>query len=499
MPPDQPDDVGAVTAASPSGDAAALDVATLLPRDHVVQFYESDEYLLDVVARYIGAAIRAGDAGLVIARPDRREALDARLRAAGVDVDAASAGGRYRSLDALETLAAIMDDGMPAPEAFERVIGGLVAEAGRRAPRLRVFGEMVALLAAERQYEATIRLEELWNDLQRAHAFALLCAYPMDHAGGARVAELFRSVHAAHSRVLPAESYSALPSSDEQLREVATLQHKARWLEAEIAERRRVEERLRVALATEQSARREAEVALAQRDEFLRAAAHELKTPLTSLGARAQLMLRQIRRDGEIEQGRAVHAVEVISDQAGKLGRLVNQLLNVTRIESGRLALEPAPADVAALVRQTVAWARDCADPPGIVVAAPGALEALVDPLRLEQVLVNLLDNAVRHGRGEQAIEVSVDTPAPGVVEIAVHDFGVGIAPADRERIFERFAQAGTASLRNGLGLGLYVSRQIVELHGGELRAEFPPAGGSRFVVRLPRDGRDAGRGDGGS
>ncbi|HMM42064.1 MAG TPA: histidine kinase dimerization/phospho-acceptor domain-containing protein, partial [Thermomicrobiales bacterium] len=212
---------------------------------------------------------------------------------------------------------------------------------------------MVALLAEEGRHAASLDLEALWNRLQREHSFALLCACSMEHTGGESVTELFREIHAAHTRVIPAESYSALPTDDDRLREVALLQHKARWLEAEIAERRQVEERLRVALATEQAARREAESAVRQRDEFMRAAAHELKTPLTSLGARAQLMLRQIRRDGEIEQGRTIHAVEVISDQAGKLGRLVNQLLNVTRIEAGRLTIEPTAPAVAAPRPQT--------------------------------------------------------------------------------------------------------------------------------------------------
>ncbi len=468
--------------------ASPLAWPAILPGEHVVQFYESDDYLLDVVAHYVGAAVGVDGAGIVVAPAAHLAGLDARLGAAGIDVEAARAERRYQALDAQDALAAVMVDGMPDPAAFARVIGSRVGAAAGDWPGVRVFGGMAALLAADGQHEAALRLEALWNDLQRQHEFALLCANPLEHTGGEALTELFHELYAAHSRVLPAESYSALATEGERLREVTLLQHKARWLETEIVERRRVEARLREALATEQAARREAEVALAQRDEFLRAAAHELKTPLTSLGARAQLMLRQIRRDGEIEQGRAVHAIEVISDQAGKLSRLVNQLLNVTRIEAGRLTIEPVTADVAALVRQTVTWARESADPPGIVATTPDALEARIDPLRLEQVLVNLLDNAVRHGRGEQAIEVTLTTREPGVIELAVRDFGVGIVPADRERIFERFAQAGDGAHRGGLGLGLYVSREIVDLHGGTLVADFPPAGGSRFVVRLPWD-----------
>jgi signal transduction histidine kinase len=109
-----------------------------------------------------------------------------------------------------------------------------------------------------------------------------------------------------------------------------------------------------------------------------------------------------------------------------------------------------------------------------------------VDPLRLEQVLVNLLNNAVKHSPEGGRIEVELAQPSPDTVRLAVRDYGDGIPPEHRARIFERFHQAHGEGHLRGLGLGLYVSRQIVEAHGGQLTAEFPEGGGTRFVVTLP-------------
>jgi len=119
-------------------------------------------------------------------------------------------------------------------------------------------------------------------------------------------------------------------------------------------------------------------------------------------------------------------------------------------------------------------------------VQGPPSLEARVDALRLDQVLTNLLDNAVKFSPDGGAIAVGVAPLDDGAVELSVRDHGLGIPPERRDRIFERYYQAHAAGHRSGLGLGLHICRQIVELHGGDIRAEFPPGGGTRFVVRLP-------------
>ena len=109
-----------------------------------------------------------------------------------------------------------------------------------------------------------------------------------------------------------------------------------------------------------------------------------------------------------------------------------------------------------------------------------------VDPLRLDQLLTNLLDNAIKYGSTDAPIEVALTECPGGQVEIAVRDHGSGIPEAKRGQVFERFFQAHAEGYQSGLGLGLYIGRQIVELHGGTIWAEFPPDGGTRLVVRLP-------------
>jgi PAS domain S-box-containing protein len=255
----------------------------------------------------------------------------------------------------------------------------------------------------------------------------------------------------------------------------------------DISERRHVELEREELLARERESRAEAEAALRLRDEFLSIAAHELRTPLATLNGYAQLALRRLARDGKLEPERLVETLQAITGQSDKLNALLSQLLDVSRLELGKLALERRPTDVVALVEQVVRGARARDGEHAISLAAPLSLAAEVDPLRLEQVLTNLLDNAIKYSPHGGQIEVVVSQMAAEALEISVRDHGPGIPPEKRARIFERFYQAHGDGHKSGMGLGLHVSREIVELHGGEIFAEFPPDGGSRFVVRLPR------------
>jgi signal transduction histidine kinase len=374
-----------------------------------------------------------------------------------------------------------MRDGSLNSELFSTVIGGLVAQAAAGGRRVRIFGEMVALLAGQGEHAAVIRLETFWNQHQKRQRFSLFCAYPMHKLGQTAVGDIC----AQHSSVIPAESYMTLPAPDDRLRAIAVLQQKATHLEDEIAVREQTEERLQVALAAERQARAAAEDALRARDEFLSVAAHELKTPMTSLRGYSQLARRRLERDGLGAQERLAPALQAVEDQTGKLARLVDRLLDVSRLEAGKLNLERQRTDVTALVERAVSEARSWSDKHTITLLAPAGVEAYVDPLQLRQVLTNLLDNAIKYSPDGGAIEVTVQA-GEAMREISVRDFGLGIPPGQRGQIFERFQQAHESGSQSGLGLGLYISRQIVELHGGQIRAEFPSAGGTRIVLHLP-------------
>jgi signal transduction histidine kinase len=309
----------------------------------------------------------------------------------------------------------------------------------------------------------------------------------MQQLGGEALMPVLVNVCSEHSTVVPAESYSTLDDGDSRLRAIAALQQKAASLEHEIAERRRVEEQLQVALAAEQAARAEIEAALHVREEFLSIASHELRTPITVLTAQAQLSLRRLERNGDVDPERVRQALRMMGTQADKLGRLVGQLLDVSRIDGGKLQLERHPTNLALLVDQVVSAARSLAeDTHAISLTAPAVVECDVDALRLEQVLTNLIDNAIKYSPEGGAVDVVLSQPNRRGIELSVRDHGLGIPVDKRDQIFDRFYQAHDSSYRSGMGLGLYVCRQIVELHGGEIHAEFPADGGTRLSVRLP-------------
>jgi PAS domain S-box-containing protein len=214
-------------------------------RDHFVQFYENDSFLLDSLCGYISGGLRQGENAIVVATPEHRSTLDSRLREQGLDVSTLRAAGRFVSLDARETLSTFMVNGTPDPVLFDRSVGSVVRRATQDGRTIRAFGEMVALLWNDGNSAAAIALEELWNNLQRSCSFALFCAYPMSAFRGEAQTRPMSHVCSQHSRVIPAESYANEHNSDERLRAIALLQQKATSLEAVIAERRHAENAVR--------------------------------------------------------------------------------------------------------------------------------------------------------------------------------------------------------------------------------------------------------------
>jgi signal transduction histidine kinase len=249
--------------------------------------------------------------------------------------------------------------------------------------------------------------------------------------------------------------------------------------------RRELEEALR----REAEARDQVEAALRARDEFLSVAAHELKTPITSLRGVAQLNARRVARVGGLEPHEVEALMRVVETQTTRLNALITQLLDVSRIEAGKLALNRAPTELVSTVREVVATLQATGKGRAVRVVVPsdcGALVVSADPVRLEQVVTNLVDNAVKFSPPGGDVLVSVARDAGGHARICVRDWGLGVPPERRAHIFDRFFQAHSEGHLGGMGLGLYISKQIVEQHGGTIRAEFPEDGGSRFVVTLP-------------
>jgi signal transduction histidine kinase len=229
-----------------------------------------------------------------------------------------------------------------------------------------------------------------------------------------------------------------------------------------------------------------ARAAIAARDEFLSVAAHELKTPVTSLRGYAQLLLRQLNRGNEIPPDRLRSGLASIDRQTWRLSALISQLLDTSRIHSGELAVRTSSTDIVELVADLVEHARTLSDAHEITVDVQQPLVAEIDSLRIEQVLTNLIENAIKFSPAGGLIAIEAGVSEGGWLRIAVQDSGPGVPESERERIFERFYQIDTVGNASGMGLGLYISRQIVTLHGGTIAVEAPETGGTRFVIHLP-------------
>ncbi|NTX06235.1 HAMP domain-containing sensor histidine kinase [Myxococcus sp. CA040A] len=233
---------------------------------------------------------------------------------------------------------------------------------------------------------------------------------------------------------------------------------------------------------------REARRSVRLRDEFLAVASHELKTPLTPLQLRLQWLRRQTRKDRPfLPTPLVVSQLDVVQRQVDKLSGLVHGLLDVSRLSSGRLTLHREDVNLEAVAREVkdrLAVPASQAGSP-VSLSLQGDLRGHWDRVRLEQVLTNLLANALKYGAG-QPVHIALRGEADRVL-LRVEDSGIGIAREYQSHIFERFGRAVSERHYGGLGLGLYITRQIVEAHGGEIGVRSEPDMGSRFEVSLPR------------
>ena len=206
---------------------------------HVVHFYREDNSLLDELSLYIGGSLVNGDSVVALATSDHLDTLARKLKAKGLDLAKVIGQGRYQAFAASDILPQLMTNAMPDSLRFTELVGGFVERANAAAKsepaRTVVFGEMVALLWAEGKYEAAMRLEELWNDLAKSHSFFLRCAYPMASFSKNEHTEPFLKICAAHSSVVPEESYANLLDDEGRRRNVAALQQRLEILEEQKA------------------------------------------------------------------------------------------------------------------------------------------------------------------------------------------------------------------------------------------------------------------------
>jgi PAS domain S-box-containing protein len=232
---------------------------------------------------------------------------------------------------------------------------------------------------------------------------------------------------------------------------------------------------------------REAQEAVRVRDEFLSIASHELRTPLTPLQIHFQRLLSPRRNDASLAPEQLQRILGRCERQVHRLQALIDNLLDVSRISSGRLRLQLETVDLAEIVREVSGRFAEELAAAECQLLLDGATPVMGqwDRLRLEQVVTNVLGNAIKYGGGKP-IEIKVEATPEGA-RLRIADHGIGIPDGDLTRIFQRFQRAVSARSYGGMGLGLYITRQIIDAHCGAIQVESRPGEGSVFVVELPR------------
>jgi signal transduction histidine kinase len=226
--------------------------------------------------------------------------------------------------------------------------------------------------------------------------------------------------------------------------------------------------------------------AVAARDQFLSIASHELRTPITSLQLQVQSLQRALYA-GSGDPDRVATKLKTVVRSTERLGELIDRLLDVSRITDGRvLELVREEFDLVELVDDVVRRYRELLRDSAthVELFAPAAVRGRWDEARIDTIVVNLVSNAVKYGAGKP-VEVRVEREGD-IARVSVRDHGIGIAPSDQVRIFERFERAVPERHYGGFGIGLWVARLVAEAHGGRLAVESKEGDGSTFVLELP-------------
>jgi signal transduction histidine kinase len=479
-----------------------LSIADGQQHRHSVQFYETDAFLVRSLTDYVLQGFEAEEPALIIATADHCASLDAALIARGIDVEWSKRRGLLTELDARETLSTFMSGGLPDEALFRSQIAPVLEDARRRrrTNTVRAYGEMVHLLWCDGNGRGALALEALWNQLAETQRFSLLCGYCMSRFDDAADSKMLSALCAEHTHVVPTERYV---ERDDMARlvEITMLQQRAHALESEIKRREVLEATLRSALeererlleaertarAEAEDARLVAEQANRAKGDFLAVMSHELRTPLNAIGGYAELM--ELGLQGELSEGQRTALERIQRSQRHLLG-LINQVLNYTRLEAGTVQLVLTDLSLDPILRAADTLVFPQMQAKGLRYTCQGCDPSIVvraDGEKLQQILLNLLTNATKFTDPNGAISVDAQI-VDNAARLRVRDTGVGI-PADKlGAIFDPFVQVDShfTRTREGVGLGLAISRDLARKMGGELSVESTIGVGSTFTLSLP-------------
>jgi signal transduction histidine kinase len=433
--------------------------------DHLVALYDTDASLVDSVVAFLAPALAAGEPMIVLATDQHREQIRTALISARGDRSQDVEPPGLVMLDAAETLDRIMVDGAPDAERFRAVIGGAVeaATAGQRG--LRIFGEMVAILWEDGDIPGAIAVEDLWNDLLEGHHFGLLCGYPSSAFDRPEDTPAFHTVCSKHLAVIPSES-SASAGFPQQvgpdLRRDAPPGDREQQLMAEID---RLQERDQL------------------RSRFVAMVAHEVRHPTAVLIALLDLLETSWP---ELDAGEIGDYLHKALSNAHQMDRLTRDILTLSRLEGGEFSYQLDPVDLGEVAARAVDEVSRATGRSIVLALESGLPAARADADRQRQILQNLLSNAVKFSPDGSAVFVDVDAD-PEMLTVSVRDGGAGILVGDRDELFRAFSRPGASGRSTrGAGLGLYITKALVEGQGGTIDVRSVPGDGSTFTYTVP-------------
>lgn len=445
---------------SPSG---LPSVGPLSWGSHFCQFYSHREDLIESLVPYFQAGLRQHERCLwITSQPFGVEDARSALRSAAPEVDTCIMRGQLEIIDHRDWyLRTHQVDTDTMLEQWVRSCSQALADgyAG-----LRLTGNIYWL--ERKDWASFLQYEQKVNHTFRRHRILGLCSYCLERCHSEGILDVVQHHDFALAR--RHGSWDLIESTSLKLakEELRSLHDE---LEGRIAERTA-----------------ELERAVRVRDDFLSIASHELRTPLTTLSLKTDNLLRALERGDELPREQLIQRTKRVRQQLHRLDHLVQGLLDVSRISAGRLEIQSEEFDLGDLVCEVVGRMREELDRTGVPVQLaiePGVCGCW-DRFRLDQVITNLLSNAMKYGL-RHPIDVTV-TAVAGRARVSVRDRGIGIPPEHHARIFERFERAVPERSYGGLGLGLWISQQIVQALGGTISVTSAPGAGSVFTVELP-------------
>jgi signal transduction histidine kinase len=429
-------------------------VKKLAEHYHEVQFYEDDEYLVESIYNFI----KRGSPAVVIANGEYINSIKQYINLKGDSF-------KPLFLDAEETLTKIMVGGMPDKRKLEDIITkGVARTKNGHEGKVRIYGDMSALLWERENKDAALLLEKLWNDLAEKHNFLFLCSYSLKSVAGEENMDKFENICRQHSRIVPAESYSLAKLEEERTREIARLQQRAISFELEI-KRRKILEKIK--------------------EEFIALISHELKTPVTSLKMFTQMLIRRYEKEG----GPVDSAFQLVKmdAQISKLQKLVDELMDINKIDEGKLSYKMGGFDMDEVITKVLDKTQLLTNGHVIIRKGSSPRDVYGDRKRVGQVLMSLITNAVKFSPYSDKVVLSQKANGR-FLTVSVRDFGLGISADEKKSLFERFYRGAEIKQKTfpGLGLGLYLASEIIKRHGGKIWVEDAKGPGSIFSFTIP-------------